>query len=421
MIGNTVIGNTAVTMTGFVSEVKVLNVNLPKDACFIQAFRFEHKYAVENPNLRHYFKLDEPVSSSAQLSYAVEDSGFNAETFVFITASASDFPKTSLLTAAEFLPQLCLTNEIKDCQGFYDWSILRLVPDPLYLGFSRNGVAYFNIFNFRNGLMKHALSLAWIWEAGDKVGLFSGTCRGEDMGTKVFEQGATEPGFTSLDKNWGSLPEEGFYELCGYKSRLQVWVALDHIRVTQSSYFAPFNTAVYFTPGNRLTVALRTSKYSNIGDTLVLARDCLSILDPSTHSGHITGTKISAESFIVDHVFDIGERFSLKSNGKCSFCIIPFYSKNPQKPMAGYLKSTYIVIQNLDLYPEIALLPKPTQGSLYSRSSISSIDLGNNFRKLYNYDTFFFIDCSTKADDNVIDFECEGSDKGSVNYISSDM
>ena len=409
-------------MTGFISEVKVLNVNLPKEACFIQAFRFEHKYAVENPNLRHYFKFDESIANvGGQLSYTIENSGFNAESFVFFTASNTDFPKTSQLTVVEDMPQLCKTNEMKDCKGFYDWSIVRLIPDPLYLGFSRNGIPYFNIFNFRNGLMKHALSLMWIWEAGDKVGLFSGTCRGEDMGTKVFEQGATEPGYPTQLKNWGALPEEGFYELCGYKSNLQVWVPLDHIRITQSSFFSPYNTAVYFTPGNRITVSLRASKYSNVGDTLVLARDCLSIIGMNSYTGYISGTKDSPESFIIDHTFDVGERFSMKSNGRCSFCIIPFYSKNPKKPMAGFMKSTYIVIQNLDLFPDISLQPKPSQGSLYFKSSIFSLDLGNNFRRFYNYDSFYFIDCSMKVDDNVIDFECEGSDKGSVNFISSDM
>ena len=411
-------------MNGYISEVKLLNVNLPEEACPILAYKFESDFGLENPNLLHYFKLNEELSTvNGGMRYIIMNRGNNIGTFSFTAANNTSYPRIYNTTSpGENLPQICSFREIKDCKGFYDWSILRIVPDPVYLGFSRKDVQYFDYFNFRNGVSKYSPSLTWNWLPNDKIAIYEGRCaQGRDKGTKIFEAGAKDPKYLDGTLNWGALPDHGFFELCGFKAKEKAWVTLDHIRITQSTIFQSINTAFYYTPGNKMVMNISESRYSNLKDKVVLARNCFEILGLDSDEGYITSTKVGSKEFNIVHEFDMANRFVFKSNGKCNFCVIPAYSTNPKKPMAGYSKSTYAVVQNLDLFPELTLSPQPFQGDAYSQSSIFSLNLGANFKNFFNYDYLSFIDCSSKTDPNLADFNCESNEEGRVNFLTSEM
>lgn len=405
---------------GELSEVKILKVRIPNQVVPILAFKYEYLYGSENPALLHYFKLNETITLGGTLFYNIVDWGPNYKVNSIIAASTTSYPKTVPVTG---LPRLCYFAQLMDCKGFYDWQVVRMIPDAVFLGLETPTQKYFDFVTHRGGTKQLISSASWEWKAGDRIGLFSKSCAGPTFGIKVFVPGFAFPSYEDPEKTWATIEADSFYELCGYSKAYDQWVTLEHIRYTGTSSFSPYNTAIYFSDGSAFSIKLGRSSYSNIGDRLTLHQNCLSLLaEPDlTDLNLISGVKNNDALFEVSYIFDITKKFTMKSVGKTRFCLIPAYSKNPDRLMVGYSKSTYLVIQNLQVIEQLTILPKPTVGDLYMKSGIFQFDFEASFNLFYNYDYLYFIDCSTKIDPNVADFECYATELGKVEFMNSGL
>lgn len=407
---------------GELSEVKILKVRIPKQVVPILAYKYEYLYGSENPAVMHYFKLNETISLGATNFYNIVDWGPNYRVSNIIAASAVSFPKT-VVHSAPLFPRLCYFAQLMDCKGSYDWQMVRMIPDAVYLGLETTTQKYFDFVNHKGGTKQLISSAAWEWKTGDKIGLFAKSCSGSTYGIKIFTSNFKFPSYMDPEVTWATIDADSFYELCGYSKAYDTWIVLDQIRYTGVSSFSPYNTAIYFSDGSAFTLNLGKSTYSNIGDRLVLSSNCLSLLsEPDlTDPNFITGLKSNDAQFQMAYIFDITKKFTMKSVGKTRFCVVPSYSKNQNRLMVGYSKSTYLVIQNMQVIEQFSILPKPTVGDLYMKSGIFQFDFEASFNMFYNYDYIYFIDCSTKLDANVADFECYSTELGKIDFINTGL